>query len=319
MAGDQLGAAACYREALHRQPASLVCYHQLAYQLQACGRSRDALAVLEQGLQLRPEHAALLGLEAAIWVAHGRAAEAEALLRDLAERRPAPAIAIAHLIRLLRGQDRDHELIELLDTLVADEPECGRWRFERTASLIRSGQLAAAEPELAALIASSGDDALVQALQVAMRAHRHDVRGAIALLGEVADRDGAPWVLKQYSLGLSSMDMPEIAARSPLERLRTCTLAEVDGETWKLASAAATVTPFSSTKTSYSPGRTRIMSPSLVASTADWMSAKSPPVPTYQILATLAGATSKIMMSESAIGDDVRSMRNLLLSAPVLP
>jgi tetratricopeptide (TPR) repeat protein/predicted Ser/Thr protein kinase len=210
--GDREGSAACYREALRRQPASLVCYYQLAFQLQAISHWDEAASVLDQALRLYPDHDWLLGLQGWMWLRNGRVAEGESLLRELADRRPAHRSSVWHLIKHLRDQDRDQEVIELLDELIADEPEQPCWRFERTASLIRSRQLSAAEPELAALMASYPEDLMLHGLQISLMAHRGEVARATAALREMASRDGAPWTLKTIADVCRPLRTPEPSA-----------------------------------------------------------------------------------------------------------
>jgi tetratricopeptide (TPR) repeat protein len=102
LAGDLAGARACFERAYSAAPGDAEACNNLAAACWQLGDERRALAVLAEGLELAPDHRALLMNAVAMLSAYGRAGDVLPMCRAYAARHPADA----EFQQLLAGLER---------------------------------------------------------------------------------------------------------------------------------------------------------------------------------------------------------------------
>jgi tetratricopeptide (TPR) repeat protein len=111
---------------------------QLGHAARKAGRAAEALAHYRSALDAEPDSAEANSVYGLMLLRVGRAGEAEAPLRRAVEIAPAHAAPRMNLARWLEEQQRLDEAVEIVSTIVAEEPR-RHWAFERLGEL-KAGQ-----------------------------------------------------------------------------------------------------------------------------------------------------------------------------------
>jgi tetratricopeptide (TPR) repeat protein len=139
---DNEGALSGFREAIRMDPQSAEARSLAAHVLASDHRFSEALEIVEDGLQERPNHPALLLWKAKLLEALGRRDEAVEAAREAALGGAAGAYAFA--LRLLDAAGKTSESAELASAWVAKDPRSPEPRFALAQALLRLGNKAGA-------------------------------------------------------------------------------------------------------------------------------------------------------------------------------
>jgi Flp pilus assembly protein TadD len=149
--GKHEAAAAKFRDTIRWQPSFARAHNGLGNALAALNRPAEAIASYERAIELRPDEVEAYNNLGITYAAQGQAEAAIAVLRTATRVRPDLIEARINLTIALRNLGRLSESLTEADAAVALQPENALARYHRGITLVRTGDVAAARRDLAAL------------------------------------------------------------------------------------------------------------------------------------------------------------------------